>query len=210
MRTMKAQGFQRFAGYCAIAGGVGNFAYAVAFVIIARSAPDLGANLSWVLLMIGGFLSTAVVVALAQRLRDVDPAFALWALLLAVVGALGSSIHGGYEIGIAIHPPATSAPALPSQIDPRGLLTFGIYGTAILVFAWLIGRHPDFPRGLSYLGLLSGGLLIVIYLARLIVLTSTNPVVLIPAVLSGFLVGPAFSIWVGMTLLRGGRARSSA
>jgi hypothetical protein len=40
-------------------------------------------------------LSSAFVVALSQRLRDVDPGFALWGLLLGVVAALGSSIHGG-------------------------------------------------------------------------------------------------------------------
>jgi hypothetical protein len=198
-----ASGFQRFGGYCAIAAGIGTFAYSVAFVIIARSAPDLGANLSWGLLMVGGLLSSVFVVALARRLRDVDPGFAIWAQLLGVVAALGSSIHGGYEVANAIKPPA-STPALPSQVDPRGLLTFGVWGLALLVFAWLMGRDQGFPKNLSYLGYLAGGLLIIVYLARLIVLTSTNPVVLIPAALSGFVVGPLFSIWVGMVLLRNG------
>jgi hypothetical protein len=204
---MEASGFQRFAGYCAIAAGIGTFAYSVAFVIIARSAPDLGANLSWGLLMVGGLLSSVFVVALSQRLRDVDPGFALWGLLLGIVAMLGSTIHGGYEVANAIKPPASN-PALPSQIDPRGLLTFGIWGLAVLVFASLISRHPGFPKALGYLGFLSGGLLIIIYLARLIVLTSTNPVVLVPAALSGFVVGPAFSIWLGTVLLKTGSERS--
>ncbi|HXO67232.1 MAG TPA: hypothetical protein VN863_04485 [Candidatus Dormibacteraeota bacterium] len=200
---MEASSFQRFGGYCAIAAGIGTFAYSVAFVIIARSAPDLGANISWGLLMVGGLLSSVFVVALSQRLRDVEPGFALWGMLLGVVASLGSSIHGGYELANAINPPA-SHPALPSQVDPRGLLTFGIWGLAVLVFSWLMGRHPRFDKRLSYLGFVSAALLLLIYLARLIVLTSTSLVVLVPAALSGFVVGPVFSIWLGTVLLKNG------
>jgi hypothetical protein len=64
-----------------------------------------------------------------------------------------------------------------------------------------MGRDGAFPKNLSYLGFLSAALLIVIYVARLTILTSTSPLVLVPAALSGFVVAPAFSIWLGMALL---------
>ncbi len=194
--------FERFAGYCAIATGVGGFGYALAFVIIARFAADFGAGLSWFLLGLGGMLTTPVLVALYNRVRDVDAAFALLAFLLGVVGAVGAAVHGGYEAANVFHPPGGASSTLPSQIDPRGLLTFGVSGIGLFVFAWLVSRSPRFPRGLGRLGLLAAVLLIIIYLARLIVLTSTNPLVLVPAVLSGFIVSPAWSIWVGLVLLR--------
>src|SRR2546421_9361767 len=128
-------GFERLAGYCAIGSGIGGFVYSVAFVLIARPAPALGAGLSWVLLMIGGFLAAVVMVALYERFRDVDRSLALLALLLATIGALGSAIHGGYEVANLIHPPATSPSDLPNPLDPRGLVTFGFTGLGLLGFA---------------------------------------------------------------------------
>ncbi len=199
---MRSSSFERFAGFCAIGTGLGGFVYSVAFVLIARVAPDFGSNLSWLLLMLGGLLSTPVLIALYLRLQTTDQAFALLALLLGVVGALGSAVHGGYGLANAIHPPEGGLPSLPSQVDPRGLLTFGVTGIALLVFAWLVGRSPRFPKGLSYLGLTAAVLLLLIYLARLIILTSTNALVLVPAVLSGFLISPAWFIRLGLVLLR--------
>ncbi len=38
---------------------------------------------------------------------------------------------------------------LPSQIDPRGMLTFGVAGVGLWVIAWLILRRGQFPRGLG-------------------------------------------------------------
>jgi hypothetical protein len=187
---------------------VAGFAYPVAFIIIARFAADFGAGMSWLLLGLGGIVTTPVLIALYNRVRDVDAGFAVWALPLGVVGALGAVVHGGYETANIFHPPGGVASALPSQIDPRGLLTFGVSGLGLLVFAWLVSRSPRFPNGLGRLGLLAGGLLIIIYLARLIILTSTNPLVLVPAVLSGFIINPAWYIWVGMVLLRAEGARN--
>lgn len=43
----------------------------------------------------------------------------------------------------------------------------------------------------------------ILYLGRLIVLDPTNPVILVPALLNGFLVNPIFYLWLGLALLRG-------
>lgn len=205
----QAPSFDQFAGACTIAAGVINFLYAVAFVIIARSNPQLGGLLSALCLLLSGLLVTTMVTALYQRLRAVDAALALWALLLGLVGALGAAIHGGYDLGNAINPPAigsdliTNLAALPSQIDPRGLTTFGIMGIALFIFTWLMNGHSEFSKGLVYLGYVFAVLFIILYLARLIVFNPANPLLLIPVLVTGFVVNPIWHIWLGLTLRRG-------
>jgi hypothetical protein len=66
-------------------------------------------------------------------------------------------------------------------------------------------RGGRLPRGLGYLGYVTAALLIVIYLARLIVLSPTSPLVLVPALLAGFIASPAFYVWLGITLWRDAR-----
>jgi uncharacterized protein DUF4386 len=192
--------FQRWAGYSAIGTGIGGFLYSVAFILIARPAPQLGAGLSWVLLMIGGLLATVVMVALYERLREVDRSLALLALLLAAVGALGSTIHGGYELATIVTFGTASGSFQANPLDPRGLVTFGFAGLGLLGFATLMRRSPAFPGGLGVLGMVTGIALIVVYLGRLILFYPTNPVVLVAAGLTGFILAPAWYIWLGLTL----------
>lgn len=196
--------FERFASVCALIVGVGSLLYAISFIILKS------ALLSDLFLMLGGLLSTAVLAALYDRLRETDAAFALWGLLLSIAGALGSAIHGGYDLANVLHPISqvtdAAAAGAPNAIDPRGVLTFLIAGIGLFVIAWLIGRSERFPKMLSYLGYLAAVLLIILYLGRLIIYTPTNPVILIPVLLSGFLVNPIWYIWLGITLWRGGKA----
>ena len=72
----------------------------------------------------------------------------------------------------------------------------------MLAFAFLMQRDLTFPLYLSYLGYLSGALLVLIYLARLVIFSPTNPLVLAPAGLEGFIVNPAWYIWLGFALRR--------
>jgi hypothetical protein len=188
--------FERFAGVCAVLAGVSGFLYSVAFIVLQN---DL---LSGLFLMLTGLLSTATLVAVYERLRETDVAFALFGLLLGLAGALGSAVHGGYDLANTINPPP-SVPDLPNPVDPRGLLTFGVAGIALFVVAWLIVRGGRLPRGLGYLGYVSATLLLALYLGRLIVLDPTSPVIVLPALLNGFLVNPIFYLWLGLALLRG-------
>jgi hypothetical protein len=189
--------YERFAGVCAILAGVAGFLYAVAFILL-RS--DL---LSALFLLLTGLLSIAALVAVYRRLRTTDADFALLALLLGFTGALGAAIHGGYDLANAINPVGGAPLNLPSQIDPRGLLTFGIAAIALFVVAWLIGRGRQLPIGLSYLGYLSALLLIILYVARLVILDPANPIIVGPALLNGFIINPAWYIWLGLVLWRG-------
>jgi hypothetical protein len=203
---MKVSAFERFAGFSAILAALSGLLYSVSFIVISRSAPALGGLLSALFLMAGGLLSVPALLGLYLRLRATEAGFALMALGLGVVGALGAAIHGGYDLANAINAPVANAAAeagLPNQVDPRGLLTFGVAGLAVLVFAWLMGQNRSFSRGLSLLGYALGVLLVVIYLARLIVLQPTNPVLLIPALLVGFILNPVWNLWFGLSLLRG-------
>jgi len=200
--TAMTGNFERFAGYCAVVTGVGGFLYSIAFVLVARAAPDLGQNLSWLLLLIGGLLTMPVLIALFQRLREIDPGIAMWALILGLAGTLGATVHSGYALANVLHPPSGGIPDLPSPIDPRGLLTFGFAGAGLLGFARLLRRSSSVPAGLGVLAAIAGALLIVIYLARLIVFDASNPVVLIPAALSGFFISPAWYVWLGLVLAR--------
>jgi hypothetical protein len=195
--------FERVAGACAIVAGIGGLAYAVAFVIILRSAPKAAATTSSVFLLVGGLLSAVVIVALYQRLRTTDPSFALLGLQLGTVAAVGSAIHGGFDLANLINKPGSELGNLPNPVDPRGLLTFGVTALAIAVFAWLITRNDSMPRRLGHLGFVSAALLVVIYLGRLIVLNPKSPGLLVAALLAGFVVNPAWYVWLGRELFRG-------
>ncbi|MGQ0670636.1 MAG: hypothetical protein ACT4PO_13345 [Actinomycetota bacterium] len=200
---MISRSFERFAGALAIAIGVGGLGYAVAFVFALRSTPRSADYASALFLLLGGVLGTAVLVALYGRLRDTDRAFALWGLLLGLAGAVGSAVHGGYDLANLVNPP-NFLPGGANDVDPRGLLTFGFSALAISIFAWLIVRGNALPRRLGYLGYASAALLVVIYLGRLIVVNPRSPVLLAAALLAGFVVNPAWYIWLGRELMRGG------
>jgi hypothetical protein len=197
--------FQKFAGLLTIAAGICGLLYSLSFILLSRVSPELGLTTSAVLLMVGGLLTTAGMIALYQRLEDFDRGFALWALVLGLASALGATVHGAYDLANALHPPlenSASMANLPNQVDPRGLFTFGVAGLAVLVFSWLIIRSDALPRTFGNLGLLLGLLLIVIYLGRLIILDPTNAVNVVPALLVGFVVNPIWYIWLGIQLRR--------
>jgi hypothetical protein len=201
--------YERFAGVCAILTGVVGLVYSVAFVVLKIQ------TLYSVCLLLGGLLGSAALIAVYGRLRQTDASFALWALLLGIAGALGSAVHAAHDLAVALHPPTiqleidaarvVGAANLPNAADPRGFLTFGVAGLGLLVIAWLMLKGSHFPRGLGYLGYVLAALLIVLYLARLIVLDATSPLILAPAALAGFLANPIFYVWLGLTFWRAQR-----
>lgn len=188
--------FQRLAGVDAILTAIFGLLYALSFIVLKN---DL---LSALFLLLSGLLATTPLVALYFHLRQEDHALALWGLLFAIAGVLGSAIHAGYDLSNAIHPPANLNTDLPNPVDPRGLMTFGVAAVGIFTFAWLMVRSGIFSRGLGYLGLLSAILMLLLYIGRLVILNAANPVIAIPALLEGFLVSPIWYLWLGLLLLR--------
>ena len=195
---------QAIGGLCAILAGVAGFVYSVAFLVVSRASPEAGRLWSAIFLLLGGLFSTGALTALFERLRNTKgEGLALWALLLGLAGVMGAALHGGYDLAGALHPAQAGPPSdAPSQIDPRGLLTFAVSGLALIVFGALISGGAAVPRGLGTLAYAQGALLIILYLGRLIVLAPTSPVIVIPAILSGFIAGPAWYVWLGVVLRR--------
>jgi hypothetical protein len=197
--------FQRFGGLCAILAGIFGFLYSLAFIVIARSNAQLGGLLASFFLLLGGLSATAALTALFQRVESADNGFVTWGRALAIVGAFGSVIHGGYDLANAIHVPESdplNLANLPNAVDPRGLLTFGIAGIALLIASGLMVRTKALPKNLGYFGYLLGFVLVVIYLARLIILDATNPIVVVTVVITGFILNPLWNIWLGISLRR--------
>jgi len=202
-----AAAYERLAAAGAMAAGVGGIVYSVAFLggVVEGWAPQVGLTVASIALMAGGFLSVVVLVALYRRLLETAPAIGLLGLMLVAVGATGAMVHGGYDLANAVHAPVSDVLAeaeLPSGIDPRGLLTFGVAGLGLLVLASQSRRSGTLPANLAGLGMATGILLIIVYLGRLIILTPTNLLVAIPAAATGLVLSPLFYIWLGIELRR--------
>jgi hypothetical protein len=196
-----SESYRRFAGTTAYLVAVGGLAYSILFVIAVKGDSAAADTASWAILLVGGILSTVVLVALYQILRETDPGFAMWGLLLGFVGAAGSIIHGGFELARVI--PSEVHVTLPGNaVDPRGLLTFGLTGLGLVVLSTLIRRSAGLPTGLGTLGIALGLLLVLVYLGRLFIVDPNEPVLLGAAALAGVVAHPAFFVWLGRTLRR--------
>jgi hypothetical protein len=191
--------FQHNAGLAAIAAAIAGLLYSIAFVVLRNGM------LSAACLMAGGLLSLVALVALFERLGEVDAQAAMLGMLLGAAGALGAVIHGGYDLANAINPPGALPEALanlPNPVDPRGLLTFGVAGLSLVVAGLLMRSHVSFPAWYAGLTLVLAALLIIVYLGRLIVLSAASPLVLGPAALTGFIVNPLWYLLLGLSLRR--------
>lgn len=190
--TLKS--FHQFASINAFLAGVSSLAYAYFFVV---TKDPFIYN---IFLMLSGLFAVKVMVALYERLKDVNSGFALIALVLGLAGAIGTAVHGGFDLAMVINPPSIFPSDVPNQLDPRGILAFGATGLALFYISWLMGKTKEFPKNLSLLGFVSGVLLIWIYLARLTILNPTNPALLYPILLEGFIVNPIWYLWLGSVL----------
>jgi hypothetical protein len=199
---MPSRDYERFAGTCALLVAAVGLAYSLTFVIGLAEESDAVDVLKALFLLAGGLLSMAVLIAVYGRLRELDAAFALLALVLGLAGGLGAAIHGGYDLGLEIQSDDSFDTGIAAS-DPRGFLTFGVTGLALLLVAWLVRRGGFFPVRLGNLSALAGALLVFVYIGRLTIYDPENPVLLIAAALAGFVVNPALYAWLGLILRRG-------
>ncbi len=188
--------YRKFGGACGILAGATGLAYLVLFLLF----KDPAALLPSLALLLTGLLASALIVALYYRLREVDEGFALWGLLLGSLGAAGAAIHAAFDLANNLNPP--NAPfAYASPIDPRGFLTFAVAGLGAIVLAGLIVRGDVISRAVGYFGILSGILLIALYVTYMVTLNALNPLVLGLIVTSG-LAQPIWYLWLGFELAR--------
>jgi len=193
--------YQKFSGLLGIVTGLAGLLY-LGFFVALKNPAALPAALS---LLVVGICGSAVIVALYQLVRKVDEGFALWGLLLGIAGAGGAAIHSAFDVASNLHPPATPFD-YASPIDPRGFLTFAVAGLGAIVVSWLILRGSVLPRAVGYLGIVAGLLLIALYVAYLVLLNATDPLVLGLVLISG-IVQPVWYLSVGWSLLQGETAR---
>lgn len=180
--------------FAAFTASAATFLYAYFFII---AKDPKGASL---MLLILGLAFVDLSQGLYGKLREVDPTVARMASAFATLGGFGMILHGGYDLANAINPPGTMDTGLPSQIDPRGLASFGLTGLGTLKFAWLLWKDKGFPKYVSQLGLLSGAVFIIIYLGRLIVLSPANPLLLYSVLAGGFVINPLWFLVLGKAL----------
>jgi hypothetical protein len=198
--------FEKTAGLAAIVTGVCVFFYAVSLVILSVTLRIglAGLQLASIFLIVGSLAATLVWVAVYQRLRETDAGFALWALIIGIIGHIGATASGGYDLAASVtNGQQPTLGRIISQASPQGLLTFGVVGLSLVAIAWLIEKGGLFPRPLGYVAYLFALLSIYIYPGRVIIQQTSNPALAGPIILTGFIVGPLFYIWVGVSLLRG-------
>jgi hypothetical protein len=189
-------------GALAFAVAISNLGYAISFLIVRPHNADTAGAAASVFLTLAGLLAVPVLVALYRRVTTNGPDLAMAALAFGLAGALGSAIHGGFDLANAIHHTSASGTDAPSQIDPRGLLAFGASALSLLCFAALIRRDARLPRGLATLAAALGTLLLIVYGCRLAVLSTHNAALVVSAALAGFIASPAWYAWLGTVLSR--------
>jgi hypothetical protein len=196
--------FERFAGLCSLALAFGAIAFSAIFAVIVGGSSQ--GKPFFALLLGGSILSIPVLVAIFQRLREADEAFALTALVFGLLGALGGIMHGGYELAALETPPAAGYyPGV--EAVTKGVLRYGSAGLALALVGRLILRGGKLPRPLGYVAIFGGALLVLIYFGRLYdFITPASHTSLIPPFLYGFIVHPLFYGTVGLVLWHGRRA----
>jgi hypothetical protein len=184
--------------------GAGAVIFTVLFIAIVQGASTKVAGLWMFLLLSGELLAVAVFIGLHEQLQPVDPSFALLALLLSVAGSIGGVVHGAAVLADIVKAPAPGTLGVSgAEVDPRGILRYGVTGLALLLFAWLLWRDGRWPTGFTLLTALGGVLLVVIYIGRLTLwITPTNKPTLTPPVLYGGIVNPAWYFWLAALLRR--------
>ena len=200
---MSESSFNKLAGWLGVFIGVGGLAYGILFAAIVEGATGAIVNTWFLLAILGGLAATGLFVALYDRVREISPNVALWALLLGVAGGLGQMLNA--SVAMSYSTGATPSPAgnFEGTPDPVGILRFAVNGLALFLIAGLLTKDNRFPKRLSYLGQLGGVLLVIMYVGRLAeIIDPADRITLIPPLLYGLVVHPVFYVWVGRELLR--------
>jgi len=168
--------------------------------------PNLLLTIFWIETA-AGILGIGVIPAISSLVKNGNEGVIRWVSNLAFLG-FGFSA-AGYLLSIVRIPvisnefvagDASTKAALAvvwrSSIDLMGFWGYGTVGVWILVLCWLNIKNKIFPSGLSYLGILTGILYILIPIG---VELKTQVVILLVSVV-GAVVGPVWYIWIGIVM----------
>ena len=193
--------FRRVAVGAAVLAAAQSLVYTVSFALFVREGYHWAHWTSAITLMASAVVAVPVFVALYERLRGAEPELALIALIVGVAGVLGATVHGAFDVAVLTNP-VTGSADLPSQVDPRGFLTFGFTGVALALFGWLAVRTGRLPSLLGRVGVVAGLVLVVVYLGRLTALDPNNNVIRVGALASGLVALPVFFLLVSRATLQ--------
>lgn len=191
--------FDRVAGWGAIGVGLGGIAYSIAFLIFLHDGARGAKIANSVILLAGGLVASMVLMVLYDRLRLLDPLWALWGLIIGTAGSIASALHGGFDLAVALK--RLPAPEV-SQVDARGLATFALIAIGMAIMATLLTRDARYPRRLGRLGQVAAAGLFLVYIGRITLYNPKRPILLVLLVLVGFILNPAWYIWLGRLLTR--------
>jgi hypothetical protein len=215
---MEDRSFRRFGSICAIGTAI---AWLVSAILLYRGLGEGGVSdvltnrvhspeVNY-LLAAAGFLATAAIVALGDRLRPADG----WARWATAIGVIGGCLAAAQCLWDALRYPQLKALwdtgsqmaqsvvavllSVPNPVDPRGIGAHFFVGIFVLVAGWLMLSQGTWPRWLGPLGMLEGVLLIVLFAAGIVGLDDARTILAAAAVGA---VGPVWWLLAGAALWR--------
>jgi hypothetical protein len=224
---MNDSSLQRWGGLATIGVGICSFLYGILYVVLvflgprtdtATSLTSFGIQITNLLLALSGFLSLIAVVTIFQKVHVTSEGWARLALWFGMFGALLGGLHGWYDLSRnpalarAFASTDTAAAAnliasLPSQVDPRGLGTFGLTALFFLILGQLLYRVEGIPQRLAQLTLVGALLLGLVFIGTVLYasgdgIAPARYLFLVAGTLQSIIVGPIVYIWLGSILRR--------
>jgi len=214
----------RGASLAAATVAVLSLVYAVFYLFVAPSAQrkgdvdafftsylahPTGLRVASLCLFVSGLLTTVVYAALHATPGTLAPSPRTWILALGVVSGVATTVHGLADLvdtdklahtygsgDAATRAAAAVAHAAISQVDPRGLATFGIVGLVVFAFSWHVRQRSRF---VGLLGQILGVDMVLLFASS--AFAATVPI-LITGGLASVILGPAWWLSVARLLHR--------
>ena len=217
-------GLARTAAVAGAVVGLLSLVYAVFYLFVAPSAQrkgdvdafftsylahPTGLRVASLCLFVSGLLTTVVYAALHATPGTLAPSPRTWILALGVVSGVATTVHGLADLvdtdklahtygsgDAATRAAAAVAHATISQVDPRGLATFGIVGLVVFAFSRHVRQRSRF---VGLLGQILGVDMVLLFASS--AFAATVPI-LITGGLASVILGPAWWLSVARLLHR--------
>ena len=186
----------RFGGLAAILLALTSWAAVLAYAALVEPGDArLGLQIVHFLYALIAFWALFAIVAVYYRVRAVGEAWAFFATLVGIAGAVGTMVAAMYEVANLRLAPVTAA---PSPTNPLGVMTFGLTGLWFLIANRLLWRTTT-PRVLVVLGFVNAAALFWGFLAGL---SENGGVVYLASLFAAAIGGPIYWLWLGRQLRR--------